>query len=487
MKQPWRGPRRAPFRPDARRTQPPSGPLETLTVKVQRMAAEGDAIALAEGSPRVVLVANAVPGDVLEVEVTEAKSSFARARVKSITTAGPERIEPPCPLHFSPGRPGPACGGCDWQQLKYEAQLKYKREIVLDCLRRIGKLKDVPVEETLASPQPWAYRNKVQIPFGPPRGTSKQPVAGFYATGSHQIVDFEACPVQPELSVKIALKLKTMAARFGWHAYEEDRRRGWLRHLYVRSNSQGKALAALVTAGPQLPKQDDFIAEMKASFPEVISLYQNVQPEQTSVILGPQWRHLWGAKGLEEKIGRFTFRSSPGAFLQINTPAAEKLYDSALAALKEGSKTFDLALDVYCGVGTLSLWVAAAARRVIGIEENRDAVRDAYKNAELNGVKNVRFSAGRAEAVLPRLLKESMPERCAVLVDPPRMGLSRAVLHCMTDRRIQRLVYVSCNPATFARDAAFLGQSGFALKTVQPVDLFPQTSHVECVGLFDRP
>ena len=253
MKQPWRGPRRAPFRPDARRTQPPCGPLETLTVKVQRMAAEGDAIALAEGSPRVVLVANAVPGDVLEVEVTEAKSSFARARVKSITTAGPERVDPPCPLHFSPSRPGPACGGCDWQQLKYEAQLKYKREVVLDCLRRIGKLKDVPVDETLASPQLWEYRNKVQIPFGPPRGTSKQPVAGFYATGSHQIVDFEACPVQPELSVDRACSRRWRRASAGTLT-RSDRRRGCCGILRAQQ-LQGKALAALVTAGPQLPSK----------------------------------------------------------------------------------------------------------------------------------------------------------------------------------------------------------------------------------------
>lgn len=461
--------------------------MSALAVTVLRMAAEGQAVAKAQGSPRVIFVPHAVPGDVLEVEITQAKSSFARARLLKVLKAGPERVAPACLLHFNAERPqAEACGGCDWQQLDYSAQLRHKREIVLDCLGRIGKFRDPVVAETIPSPSPWAYRNKVQIPFGPaPQG--RRPLAGFYAPGSHRIVDFEACPVQPELSVRLALKVKDLAAAFGWRAYDEKTGTGWLRHLFVRTNAAGEALAALVTRGPEFPKRDEFIAAVRHSFPELVGLHRNIQPLRTSVILGPRWERLWGAGQIEEKIGRFSFLVSPAAFLQVNTPAAEKLYEAALRALVDSGRRFPLVLDLYCGVGTLSLWAAQAAPKVIGVEENRQAVRDAYKNAERNAVKNARFCAGRAEAVLPRLEKEGLPAACAAIVDPPRMGLSSSALRLLTSPRLRRLVYVSCDPATFARDAAFLCRSGFRLSGVQPVDLFPQTSHVELVGLLDRP
>lgn len=458
-----------------------------MTVKVERLAPEGEAIARQDGASRIVFVPHGVPGDRLEVELVSTKSTFSKARLKKLIEAGPERILPPCPLHFDPSRPSPACGGCDWQQLHYQAQLKHKREIVRDCLVRIAKLKDVPLGETIASPQQWSYRNKVQIPFGPGRHGSGKPIAGFYASGSHDIVDFEACPVQPELSMRVVRKIKDFAAKWNWPIYEEGRRRGWLRHLYLRTNGAGEALAALVTHSRDFPREREFVQEINAEFPEVIGLYQNIQPLDTSVVLGPHWRRIWGARGIEEKIGRLTFLSSPGAFLQVNTPAAELLYDAALAALTEGGRKFDLCLDLYCGVGTLSLWVAPAFTRVIGVEENKDAIRDAYKNAERNGVKNVRFTAGRSEAVLPRLAKTDLHKPCAAIVDPPRTGCSNAVLRAITLPPFKRIVYVSCDPATFARDAAFLCRSGFQLKRVQPLDLFPQTSHVELVGLFDRP
>ena len=457
---------------------------ETLTVKVERMAPEGDSIARAESSTRVVFVPYGVPGDRLKVEVASAKSTFARARITRLLEAGADRIEPPCPLHFSPARSGPPCGGCDWQQLSYKAQLRHKRELILDCLRRIGKFADAAADPVLPSPQSWGYRNKVQIPFGTAPG-SRKIIAGFYETGSHRIVDFNACPVQPELSVKIALKVKELAGRLGLAPYEEDSRRGWLRHLFVRTNAEGKAMAALVTRSPDFARREEFARELRSAFPALISLYQNVQPLKTSVILGPDWKLLWGERHIEEKIGEFTFLVSPGAFLQVNTPAAALLYDAALSALKEGGRVFELALDLYCGAGTLSLWAAKAARRVIGIEENREAVRDAWRNAERNGVKNARFLVGRVEAVLPRL-RAQLPEFCAAVADPPRAGLRVPALRWLTAPMVKRVVYVSCNPATFARDAGYLSHSGFKLRRVAPVDLFPQTSHVELVGLLDR-
>ncbi len=455
---------------------------ERLKVRAERMAPEGAAVARAAGSPRVLFVPYAVPGDELEVEVVEAKSSFARARILRVISPGPERVAPPCPLHYDPARAAAPCGGCDWQQLPYEAQLRHKREVVLDCLSRIGKIRDLEVSPTKASPRPWGYRNKVQIPFGREGG---RVVAGFYAPHSHAIVDFDACPVQPDLSVRIALKVKELAAEWSWPTYDERAHRGWLRHLFVRTNDEGRALAALVTRGPDFPMRDKFVSRMREAFPELVGLHQNVQPLQTSVVLGPTWRRLWGEGRIDEKVGPFVFSVSPSAFLQVNTGAAAVLYGEAEAALREGGRAWPLALDLYCGAGTLTLWAARAASRVIGVEESRDAVRDAWENAKRNGVGNVRFVAGRVEAALPRL-REQLPRGCAAVVDPPRAGLSQPALRFLTTPQVERLVYVSCNPATFARDAAYLAQSGFRLRRVQPVDLFPQTSHVELVGLLDR-
>ncbi|MBI4377348.1 MAG: 23S rRNA (uracil(1939)-C(5))-methyltransferase RlmD [Elusimicrobia bacterium] len=455
---------------------------EKLTVKAERLAPEGEGICRAEGSARVVFVPYTVPHDKIVVEIRERQKNFARGRILEIIEKGPERIVPQCPLHFDPSRPDPACGGCDWQQLPYAAQLKYKRELVADCLRRLGKI-EAPVEATLASPREWAYRNKVQVPMG--RDERGGVIGGFYAPASHRIVDFQACPVQPDLSVKIALRVKDLAARLDLPVYDEKTRKGWLKHLFIRTNSQGKALAALVTRSTEFPQRQAFIDEMRAAFPEMLGLHQNIQPLPSSVILGPEWRKLWGAPALEEQIGRWRFIASPGAFLQVNTPAAELLYDAALAALTHGGHRFKLALDLYCGVGTLSLWISQAVDRVIGVEESRLAVQDAWANAKRNAAGNVRFIAGKAESALPRLRSE-LPGECAAVVDPPRAGLAQPVLRFLTSPSVRRLVYVSCNPATFARDAAYLRQSGFKLERVRPVDLFPQTSHVELVGLFDR-
>jgi 23S rRNA (uracil1939-C5)-methyltransferase len=292
--------------------------------------------------------------------------------------------------------------------------------------------------------------------------------------------------VQPELSVRIILKVKELAAELGWRAFDEDSGRGMLRHLFVRTNGQGQALVAVVTREARLPDAEAFVSRLRAAFPEIIGIHHNVQPLRTSVILGPQWRRLWGAAAMEERLGKLSFMVSPGAFLQVNTGAAAVLYDCARQALSSGGRSFDQVLDLYCGVGTLTLWLAPAAGRIIGVEENRDAVRDAWKSAERNHVRNARFTGGRAESVLPRLFREGLDGPLAVVVDPPRAGLTVPVLRFLTRPSVRRVVYVSCDPATFARDAGYLCKSGFSLSQVQPVDLFPQTSHVELVGLLER-
>ena len=295
---------------------------ELLSVKVDSMAPAGDGVARSEGSSRVLFIPHAAPGDKLEVEVFEAKSNFARAKIKKVLTPGPDRIDPPCPHHAAPSRPGPACGGCDWQHLAYEAQLRAKRGVVIDCISRIGKFAEAEklVGAVRAAPKPWAYRNKVQIPFGNgPHG----PVMGFYAAGSRSIVDMRECPVQPDLSLRIALTVKKMAVARRWTFYDQTSGKGWLRHLYIRTNVENQAIVALVVTRGEFPDREAFAAELRAQHPEVIGLHVNIQQERTSVVIGEQWRRLWGAREIEETMGRFRFSMTPGAFMQVNTPSAE--------------------------------------------------------------------------------------------------------------------------------------------------------------------
>ncbi len=460
--------------------------LQVQTLKIERMAPEGQAIGRAPGGGKVVFVPYGVPGDELDAETVSSKGGYSVGRLLALRTPGPQRIDPPCPLHFYVGRQDPWCGGCDWQQMDTPAQLEHKRALVLDCLKRIGGLPTVEVGPCLPSPKAWRYRNKVQVPFGLQDGRI---VAGFYSPGSHRIVDFQDCPVQPELSVRLTLRLKDWAREKRWRVYDERLHRGWLRHALIRVNRHGQGQLTLVTRSAEFPGQEEFVAAMRRAFPELVGLFQNVQEEKTSVILGSRWRKLWGSPHLEERIGRLRLLCSPGAFLQVNTPACELLYEQAERALTAGGFHPGFLADLYCGVGSIALWLSPSADKVLGLEENREAVADAWANARANHVSNARFIAGRAETLLRQLREEwerRPPGSCAVVLDPPRSGVAKPILASLQAPAVGRIVYVSCNPATFARDAALLSQTGFGLKQVQPVDLFPQTSHVELVGAFER-
>lgn len=442
-----------------------------------------------------------MPGDRIEAEPLGEKDQFARARLIKVVEPGPGRIPPPCPYHFVPGKLD-YCGGCDWQQADYPLQLRLKRDVVVDCMRRLAKLPDTPVLDTLASPQPWRYRNKVQVPFqpgtsslSPGGGEGQSPSssvrvrgnirAGFYVPGSHKIIEFDDCLVQPELSVGIVKTVRELAAQFKWPAYEEDGGRGWLRHLYIRTNSHNEALVVFVTRTSEFPRSREGVTELIKRHPQIKSVWQNVQPEKTSIILGEHWRKIWGRDRMSETIGKLTLEFLPGAFLQVNTGAAEVLYRTAEAFLLEGGFKPNLLLDVYSGVGAIALWLAPKVQRVIGVEEFAPAVKDGYHNARRLKVKNVHFVLGQAERALKTMRGMEGPRPWAAVLDPPRSGCEAPVLQFLIARKIERVIYVSCNPSTFARDAAILAKSGYKLTKVQPVDLFPQTSHVELVGIFN--
>ncbi|HVE13240.1 MAG TPA: 23S rRNA (uracil(1939)-C(5))-methyltransferase RlmD [Elusimicrobiota bacterium] len=463
-------------------------PGARVELTIEKMAPEGKG--LARSGNRIIFIPHAAPGDRLQVALDRVKEGYALGRIVKVLEPGPGRIVPPCPLHYRPPgdepRPAVVCGGCDWQHLSAETQLAAKRDLILDCLERIGKLRGVPVAATLASPAAWRYRNKVQVPFAKV-GDGVQ--AGFYSPGSHQIADFDDCPVQPELSVRVVRKVKELAAALRWSVYDESSDRGWLRHLLVRTNADGKALAAVVSKTEDFPGRERFLSAMVEAFPELASVFHNVQPLKTSVVLGPTWKLLRGHARMQERLGKLTLRFSPSAFLQVNTPACEVLYKAVADFLGEDGFRPDLLLDLYCGVGSIALWLAPACRKVLGVEENRQAVEDAWENARLNNVKNARFVAGTAESMTAKLRREFdpfEPGTCAAVVDPPRAGCEETVLRAFSSPAVRRVVYVSCNPPTLARDAGVLAAVGYVLKKVQPVDLFPQTSHIEAVALFER-
>jgi len=420
-------------------------------------------------------------GDLVKASALETGDNIFDARIMELLRTGPGRTHPKCPLYYRPGGQR-WCGGCDFQHLNYETQLKAKQEIALDCLGKTPSLRGVHLDAVQRSPEQWRYRNKLQVPF---RRNLGKTTAGFFHPGTHDVVNCEDCPVQNELSTAILREVKKIADAQGWSVYDEDLHRGWLRHLLVRTTRSGAAMVTLVANGEPRFNIQPALSRLAEEFPQIKSLYLNIQTEQTSVILGRSWQRLVGEAQLEETICGKRFLFYPGSFLQVNTPAAEALYLAAASFLDMGERTSEL-YDLYCGVGTIGLTVGAKFKRVIGIEENAGAAACAWKNAQRNKIRNVKFIAARAEDVLAKELHGTLRQTASVVVDPPRSGCAKSLLEKFRHPMVRKVVYVSCNPETFMRDADFLVHSGYILKKLKPADLFPQTSHVELLGFFER-
>jgi 23S rRNA (uracil1939-C5)-methyltransferase len=458
-----------------------------LHLTIERLSLGGEGVGRSEG--RVVFVPYTVPGDLIEAEITDTQPRFARARLLRVLQASPQRIVAPCPYHFQPPgtvHPGDRlrveagvsstffCGGCSWQQIAYEGQLSAKREIVRETLERLGGLRGVAVEPTLGMKDPWRYRNKVQPPVGWD-AARKRMISGFYTPSSHDIVPIEDCWVQPELSVSIVSFTRDLLGKQGLRAYDEANHTGWVRHLIVRTNEDAsQAMLTFVTRTPEFPREQEIVVALAEQFPAIVGVYQNVQPARSNVILGRHWRTLAGQEGMEERLGRLRFRQSPAAFFQVNTRQAERLYDVARAMAGTGERL----LDLYCGVGGIALWLADHFKEVGGVEEIPAAIRDAEANAALNGITNTRFTAKPVEDFL-RKARPDMGRGLTVTLDPPRAGCSPEVLRGLMMLEPDRIVYISCDPGTLARDLAGLVKTGYRVEKVQPVDLFPQTSHIE--------
>ncbi len=432
-----------------------------------------DASGVGRAANRAVFVPGALPGDRVKVRLVHLKERYGYGELLEIMEASADRREPSCPH-------APECGGCQLQHMDYEAQLRWKRQLVADAFQRIGGL-ELEVRPTLGMSRPYHYRNKSQLPLGQSGGSL---VMGFFRTGSHDIVDLETCEIQHPLITKLALAVKRIVKDLSVEPYDEINHTGVLRHAVIRvSFSRKELMLILVTRTPELPCRNELIARLRKEVPELVSIAHNINPDITNVILGRETQIIWGADYLMASIGHLDYAISPGSFFQVNPGQTKVLYDLVREALQLTGK--ETLLDLYCGAGTIGLYLASDAKEVIGVETFAAAVEDARYNAQLNGIDRSTFYVGRAEKVLPELVNKHGSIDGAVL-DPPRKGCDQSLLETLAAAQIPKICYVSCNPSTLARDLSILADLGYSAGSVQPVDMFPWTRHVETIVLLQR-
>ncbi len=442
---------------------------QEITIDIDNIGSDGQGIGRYEGM--AVFVPETLPGEQVKARVTLVKKSFAVAAPLSIDKASPDRVQPVCPVYE-------LCGGCQLQHLSYEGELRMKTQQVEDALTRIGHLNGVKVMPTLRNDHPDHYRNKMQIPVAGSKGKLH---IGCFAKGTHRVIDVENCYIQKERNNDIAAVVRKWMETYRIPAYDEDRRTGIVRHIMGRVGVRtGEIMVCLVTAQDNVPHMKDLVKMLKAAIPGLKSVVQNVNKRSTNVILGEKTHLVYGKPTIKDKIGNLKFNISAQSFFQVNSEQVEKLYGKALelADLKGGENVIDL----YCGTGTITLFLAQKARLAVGIEIVPSAIRDAKKNAQANHIENADFLLGDAAVEMPRLVQEGMRPDVVVL-DPPRAGCEERVLAAIAKVKPAKVVYVSCNPATLARDLAYLAARHFRIETVQPVDMFSRTHHVETVCL----
>ncbi|MDF9844592.1 MULTISPECIES: 23S rRNA (uracil(1939)-C(5))-methyltransferase RlmD [unclassified Paenibacillus] len=499
------------------------------------MTHEGEGVGRVEGF--TLFVQGALPGEKVQAKVLKTKKQYGYAKLLKLVQPSSDRIAPPCDIYDQ-------CGGCQLQHMDYTAQLAWKRQLVVDNLQRIGKLQvagapgrgtnagsggaeaesrnviagnggpegaaelaegvganasgsaeasasasanasasageaqadGIIVRPTLGMDEPWRYRNKAQVPIGVTEGGL---VGGFYARGSHRIVDMETCLIQHEHNDSVVAAVKGIGRELGISAYNEETGRGLLRHVVVKKAFRtGEMMLVLVTNGRDIPHLDAWLGSIREQLPDVVSICQNVNTQRTNVIFGNETRVLWGRDVIYDYIGDVQFAISARSFYQVNPAQTEVLYGKTVEyAGLTGKETV---IDAYCGIGTISLFLAQHAAKVYGVEIVPEAIEDARGNAKLNNMNNVVFEVGASEDVIPNW-KEQGVTPDVIVVDPPRKGCDPRLLDTILQMQPERVVYVSCNPSTLARDLRVLEDGGYKTVEVTPVDMFPHTVHVEAV------
>ena len=422
-----------------------------------------------------VFVDGGLVQDKIKVKITKSKKNYAVGDIVEIIEKSPFRVERKCSESLR------QCGGCQIQELDCQKQLDVKTNEVKQVISRIGKLDDVVIHDTLGMEHPFRYRNKAQFPI---QKKDNMPVIGFYKKKSHDLISTDECIIQHEVNDKIIKIIKTYIRAYNVSIYDEKTHKGLLRHLVTKVGfTTGEVMIVLVANGKKLPYLKELASVLKENIPGFKTLVVNVNTQKTNVILGKENIVAYGDGMIRDYIGELVFEISPLSFFQVNPLQTEVLYNKALEYANLGEN--DTVFDIYCGIGTISLFLAQKAKKVYGIEIVEDAIKDAKRNAKINNMDNVEFYVGKAEEVVPKMYKEGKRAN-VVVVDPPRKGCDEKVLDTIVSMEPDRVVYVSCNPSTLARDLAYLNERGYKCHEIQPVDMFPHSVHVENVAWLSR-
>ena len=450
---------------------------DIFTVQITDTGTEGEGIGKIAGF--TLFVKDAVIGDTVQVKVMKAKKNYAYAKLEKVLVPSPFRVQPPCAFHRQ-------CGGCQLQSLSYEKQLEFKQNKIRNNLVRIGGFDpekiDACMEPIIGMEDPWHYRNQAQCPVGYDKEGNV--VTGFYAGRTHTIIPNTDCALGVKENKEILEIILAYMKKYAVSAYEETTGKGLVRHVLIRKGfASGQIMVCLILNGKKLP-EEQWLAEELWKIPGMTSVSVNVNTERTNVIMGKKVRVLKGEEKIEDAIGDVVFRISPLSFYQVNPVQTRKLYGQALEyAGLTGEETV---WDLYCGIGTISLFLAQKAKKVYGVEIVPEAIADAKENAVRNGITNAEFFVGKAEEVLPQMYEEEGVYADVIVVDPPRKGCDEKCLETMVRMRPERIVYVSCDSATLARDLRYLGGMGYEIGKWRGYDMFPGTGHVETACLLVR-
>jgi 23S rRNA (uracil-5-)-methyltransferase RumA len=442
---------------------------QTFPLTIKRLGINGEGVGYFK--KQVVFVPGALPGEEVVVEATKIHPKFAEAKIKKVRIKSPHRVKPLCPVYD-------LCGGCQLQHLDYQQQLKEKRDIVLQSLERHTKLnlEKLDIRDTIGMENPWGYRNKSSFQVGEKAG---KVLAGLYGLNSHQLINIEQCAVQHSQTNEATAAVKRILEELQISIYNEKTKKGIVRTIVTRVGVQtGELQVVLITSQKELPQKDVIIAEIQKMLPNVKSIVQNINGDKTSLIFGEETLLLAGEDFIQETLGDLQFELSARTFFQLNPTQTIKLYDEVKeAAQLTGTEKV---VDAYCGVGTIGLWLADQAKEVRGMDVIPESIEDAKKNAKRHGFTNTKYVPGKAEEILPKWVKKGWKPD-VIVVDPPRTGLDKQLLQTILQVEAEKVIYVSCNPSTLARDIETLSKK-YHVEYIQPVDMFPQTAHVEAVA-----
>ena len=446
---------------------------DLVTLEIEDCGIDGEGIGKADGF--TVFVKDAVIGDTVTAKIIKAKKNYGYGRLMEVLKPSPYRVEPKCEFARQ-------CGGCQLQALSYDQQLVFKTNKVKGHLERIGGFTDIPMEPIIGMDELFHYRNKAQFPVG--RNKEGKIVTGFYAGRTHNIIENRDCALGVAENKEVLDRVIAHMEKYGIEPYNEATGKGLVRHVLIRYGYFTKeVMVCLILNGNKLPKEEQLVKSL-CEIPGMTSITINVNKKRSNVILGEEIRLLWGQEYITDRIGDISYQISPLSFYQVNPMQTQKLYAKALEyADLHGEETV---WDLYCGIGTISLFLAQKAKFVRGVEIVPAAIENAKENAKLNGLENTEFFVGKAEEVLPREYKKNGVYADVVVVDPPRKGCDETLLETMVEMNPERIVYVSCDSATLARDLKYLCERGYELRKVCPVDQFGMTVHVETVVLLSQ-